>query len=206
MSFYVFVKGAKRRAKTTMRVNIYRFTGEQIYCETTRQSAFYALKFCNSVCKLCRLHMILFSLFFLRNWYAVRVLAEWRVTVMTANATDTVKFGWPYGYVSVISFMVYVTRFKFMSQIYNKQLPFRIIFNEGKHLFFPLTVDIYRILWHHYLSNRPGNCHAQCDSNKSIFLIWVLRPFQENFIYIEPIVHQRWAKTGEPGEKPPDHP
>ena len=37
-------------------------------------------------------------------------------------------------------------------------------------------------------------------------LIWVLRPFQEYFTYIEPIVHRRWAKTGEPGEKPPDHP
>ena len=31
------------------------------------------------------------------------------------------------------------------------------------------------------------------------FLIWVLRPFQEYFTYIEPIVHQRWAKKGEPG-------
>ena len=38
------------------------------------------------------------------------------------------------------------------------------------------------------------------------FLIWVLRPFQECFTYIEPIVHRRWAKTGEPREKPPDHP
>ena len=38
------------------------------------------------------------------------------------------------------------------------------------------------------------------------FLIWVLRPFQEYFTYIEPIVHQRWAKTGGHGEKPPDHP
>ena len=38
------------------------------------------------------------------------------------------------------------------------------------------------------------------------FLILVLRPFQEYFTYIEPIVHRRWAKTGEPGEKPPDHP
>ena len=37
-------------------------------------------------------------------------------------------------------------------------------------------------------------------------LIWVLRPFQEYFTYIEPIVHRRWAKTGEPGEKPPDYP
>ena len=26
-----------------------------------------------------------------------------------------------------------------------------------------------------------------------------LRPFQEYFTYIELIVHQRWAKTGEPG-------
>ena len=31
------------------------------------------------------------------------------------------------------------------------------------------------------------------------FLIWVLRPFQEYFTYIEPIVHRRWAKTGVPG-------
>ena len=38
------------------------------------------------------------------------------------------------------------------------------------------------------------------------FLIWVLRPFQEYFTYIEPIVYRRWAKTGVPGEKPPDHP
>ena len=37
------------------------------------------------------------------------------------------------------------------------------------------------------------------------FLIWVLRPFQEYFTYIELIIHQRWTKT-EPGEKPPDHP
>ena len=34
----------------------------------------------------------------------------------------------------------------------------------------------------------------------------ILRPFQEYFTYIEPIVHQRWAKTGELGEKPPDRP
>ena len=38
------------------------------------------------------------------------------------------------------------------------------------------------------------------------FLIWVLWPFQEYFTYIEPIVHQRWVKTREPGENPPDHP
>ena len=30
---------------------------------------------------------------------------------------------------------------------------------------------------------------------------WGLRPFQEYFTYIEPIVHQRWAKTGTPGGK-----
>ena len=34
-----------------------------------------------------------------------------------------------------------------------------------------------------------------------LFLIWVLRPFQEYFTCIKPIVHQRWAKTGEPGGK-----
>ena len=38
------------------------------------------------------------------------------------------------------------------------------------------------------------------------FLVWVLWPFQEHFTYIKSIIHQRWAKTGEPGEKPPDHP
>ena len=39
------------------------------------------------------------------------------------------------------------------------------------------------------------------------FFIWVLLPFQEEyFTYIEPIVHQRWAKTVEPGEKQPDIP
>ena len=35
------------------------------------------------------------------------------------------------------------------------------------------------------------------------FLIWILRPFQIYFTYIELNVHQRWAKTREPGEKPP---
>ena len=35
------------------------------------------------------------------------------------------------------------------------------------------------------------------------FIIWVLRPFQEYCTYIEPIVHQRWAKTR---EKTSDHP
>ena len=38
------------------------------------------------------------------------------------------------------------------------------------------------------------------------FLDWGLWPFQEYFTYIQPIVQQRWAKTGEPGEKPTDHP
>ena len=41
---------------------------------------------------------------------------------------------------------------------------------------------------------------------KWFFLIWVLWPFQEYFTYIEPIVNQRWGKTGVPGEKPPDLP
>ena len=43
------------------------------------------------------------------------------------------------------------------------------------------------------------------------FLIWVLWPFQEYFTYIELIILQRRAKTGdlgkngEPGEKKPDN-
>ena len=59
------------------------------------------------------------------------------------------------------------------------------------------------------LSNKKLNQKSQ-DTRQFFFffffLIWVLRPFQEYFTYIEPIVHRRWAKTGEPGEKPPDHP
>ena len=31
-----------------------------------------------------------------------------------------------------------------------------------------------------------------------------LWPFQEYFTYIKPMVHQSWAKTREPREKPPD--
>ena len=37
-----------------------------------------------------------------------------------------------------------------------------------------------------------------------LFLIWFLRPYQEYFTYIKTIVHERWAKIGEPGEKPPE--
>ena len=33
------------------------------------------------------------------------------------------------------------------------------------------------------------------------FFYFILWPFQEYFTYIKPIVHQRWAKTEEPGEK-----
>ena len=36
------------------------------------------------------------------------------------------------------------------------------------------------------------------------FLIRVLLRIQEYFTYTELTVHQRWAKIGEPGEKPPD--
>ena len=38
------------------------------------------------------------------------------------------------------------------------------------------------------------------------FFYFVFTVFQEYFTYIEPILHQRWAKTGEPVEKPPDPP
>ena len=44
------------------------------------------------------------------------------------------------------------------------------------------------------------------DSNDNNNKIWVLRPFQEYRTYIEPIVNQRWAKTGVFGEKQPDLP
>ena len=37
------------------------------------------------------------------------------------------------------------------------------------------------------------------------FLFGFYGPFK-NISHIEPIVHQRWAKTGKPREKPPDHP
>ena len=38
------------------------------------------------------------------------------------------------------------------------------------------------------------------------YLGLILQPFPEYFTYIELIVHQSWKKTGEVGEKPPDHP
>ena len=52
------------------------------------------------------------------------------------------------------------------------------------------------------LSKGHKSANIWCTVNSNFFLTWVLRPFQEYFTYIEPIVHQRWAKTGEPGEKP----
>ena len=60
--------------------------------------------------------------------------------------------------------------------------------------------DIY-----HHLS-KYSNTVIPLIPSTFIFLIWVLRPFQKYFTYIEPILHQRWMKTGESGEKPPDHP
>ena len=58
--------------------------------------------------------------------------------------------------------------------------------------------------------NRQSNWSIIRDTGVTIYnsytytkkiKIWVLRPFQEHFTYIEPIVNQRWAKTGVPGEK-----
>ena len=53
------------------------------------------------------------------------------------------------------------------------------------------------------LSSQYGGC--LCNRSDCIFFFfffflfdWVLRSFQEYFTYIEPIVHRRWAKTGEP--------
>ena len=37
------------------------------------------------------------------------------------------------------------------------------------------------------------------------FFLGVLGSFKEYFTYIKQIVHQRWAKTGEPVKKTPDH-
>ena len=38
------------------------------------------------------------------------------------------------------------------------------------------------------------------------FLFLFFAPVEDYFTYIEPIIHQRWAKTGEPGEEPPKNP
>ena len=64
-----------------------------------------------------------------------------------------------------------------------------------------------------HLTIIKGLCCGLCGWNSSgecvyLFFFFDLgfTDFQEYFTYIEPIVHQRWAKTGEPGEKPPDHP
>ena len=47
---------------------------------------------------------------------------------------------------------------------------------------------------------------ASREESKSKVKIWVLRPFQKYFTYIEPIVNHRLAKTGVPGEKPSNLP
>ena len=47
------------------------------------------------------------------------------------------------------------------------------------------------------ISNRAQIKLVKIDLAVFIFFFfnWVLRPFQEYITYIEPIVHQRWAKT-----------
>ena len=45
------------------------------------------------------------------------------------------------------------------------------------------------------------NNFDRVNSLDFFYFIWVLRPFQEYFTYIEPMVHPRWVKTGEPREK-----
>ena len=56
-------------------------------------------------------------------------------------------------------------------------------------------------------SSRMG-LHGLEDKSADFFFFFclVLRPFQDYFTRIEPIVNQRWAKTGVPREKPPDLP
>ena len=70
------------------------------------------------------------------------------------------------------------------------------------------------LIVHQVSTQSNENCRSYLDTRIQshlfffffFFLIWVLRPFQEYFTYIKPIVHQRWAKTEEPREKPSDHP
>ena len=56
-----------------------------------------------------------------------------------------------------------------------------------------LDLQIVRILWHLVKKKKKK------ENN-----IRVLQPFQEYCPNIELIVHQKWAKTGVPREKPPD--
>ena len=42
------------------------------------------------------------------------------------------------------------------------------------------------------------------ERERESIYIQIFWPFQKYCTYIEPIVNLRWAKTGVPGEKPPD--
>ena len=57
-----------------------------------------------------------------------------------------------------------------------------------------------------FITSGPDDCCNDTQRQIKVKKIWVLRPFQEYFTYVEPIVNQRWAKTGVPGEKSPDLP
>ena len=54
----------------------------------------------------------------------------------------------------------------------------------------------------------PISCQRHKPKIARIYKLkkWVLRAFQEYCTYIEPIVNQKWTKTGVPGEKQPDLP
>ena len=94
-------------------------------------------------------------------------------------------------YIRIISWLCFICLIKFiMSKVQKHQNTNRK--SLKMKVYFTITVlkiNAYKFIW-----------------KTNLFFIWVLRPFQEYINYIEPIVHQRWAKTREPGEKTPDHP
>ena len=72
------------------------------------------------------------------------------------------------------------------------------VFVEEKSALFVMNVPVKRKLLTSYASH-------PCFVIVLIFFCFDLG-FQEYFTCSEPIVHQRWAKIGETGEIPPDHP
>ena len=83
------------------------------------------------------------------------------------------------------------------------KLPLSLRPRWDKNYYLPFNHEMLDNQLHWFLIYIPA---LLFENNKSylfffFFLIWVLRPFQEYYICTEPIVHQRWGKTGEPGKK-----
>ena len=95
-----------------------------------------------------------------------------------------------------------MTRVKEVTNIYIKEVTFTTLswFSTNLIMFFlifprkqDLTFLANCLYWRQFVWN--DNLYG----NFFLFIfIWVLQPFHEFFTYIEPIIHQRWAKTGEP--------